>query len=370
VTDLDTGATDLSVSDVIADKGKVSDLKFISGPKSWCNKGGLDMIIVATKPQGDAVLILEDADGSRMALQQAYPKANQILTTGPTYESLSGTCKFQLPPQPDSVVEALAKDTTRKLKLTMKEKKQGKATTSSQYCETVFDFQYVAHKEDRGCPYCAISSMTEYISCYSPATPAPDQPVLNSRKRECSEPVVKPAGVLNDQYDTIDQSMLNQILKTSPLSPNVNTVGDWSYLELPSEVDCLQPPSTPQQQDCSPRKRWCGSGGTCQVIPVSGGGVGVFNDPSRLVLDAPCRRRTVSSNDAMAVNPRDKAEPPIRRSLRMDKSAKSAIPEKEDSGAAAITSSSIGHQGIISGIVNSFQYVVGGFFRWLAGKMI
>ena len=41
--DLDTAAEDQSVSGVIADQGKVSDLKFVSGPSSWCSRGGLDM---------------------------------------------------------------------------------------------------------------------------------------------------------------------------------------------------------------------------------------------------------------------------------------------------------------------------------------
>lgn len=352
VMDLDTGATDQSISEVVADKGKVSDLKFISGPKSWCNKGGLDMIIVATKPQGDAVLILEDSDGSRIALQQAYPKANQIQTTGPTYESLSGTCKFQIPPQPDAVIQALAED-ARRLKLTMKEKKQGKSSNST-YCETVFDFHYVAHRESNSCPYCAISSMTDYVNPATPPPQQPDQPVPTSRKRESS------AGVLNDRYDTIDESTLKQILQTTPL-PNVNIVGDFSVLELPTESEFMS--QSQQQQDCSPRKRWCGSGGTCQVIP--GGRGSVFNDPSRIVLDAPCRRRTVSSNDAMMNRRPDvEPEPPIR----MVKVAKNEVPktpappEKEEDSGAIVT--------ILSGIVNSVHRVVGAIFGWFAGKML
>ena len=100
------------VSGVVSDTNRVSDLKFISGPSSWCNRGGLDMVMAATKPQGDPVLMLEDGAGRRVALHVAYPSAKPIQTSGSTsgYEACNGTCKFRIPDQPDEIVKALASD--------------------------------------------------------------------------------------------------------------------------------------------------------------------------------------------------------------------------------------------------------------------
>jgi len=247
----------------------------------------------------------------------------------------------------------------------------------------------VAHRD--GCPFCAISNMvltddynyTNSSPVYQHQELQMNRPQENGRKKRgvsCTEEVG--AGVLNDPMNTIDEDAVAQILQFPfSQSTNVNTSEDGSWtLEDPGAFDLLLPsPALQEQQpDCPPKKRWCGSGGTCEIM--TGGGSNVFNDPSRIERDCrgdeppgACRQRTVhnicqngKSNAAVATtaeNTSVSGESMVNARL-VKASSEAAVNAQEEleKGADGGTH--------LHNLIHSVQYVVGALFRWITGKML